>query len=148
MKPGSVQTAFNTTLDQFVSKYGLSRSTNILNGFLQARKKEVWNSKHGKLVMDFVAAEAIEIYGIDEHQLVSGTDQDCRDARMCCYVVLKNYTEYSFTQIGAYFGRDKQHTAYYTYKLREVLTIPEYYRDLVARYIELEERFADFLGKL
>lgn len=144
----SVQSAFNASLEQFVSKYGLARSTSILKSFVQTRARERWNTRRRQLVFDFIAEEATQVFGLQPTELLTGTNMDCRDARMCCYVLVKGYTDFTYKQLGTYFQRDKQHLIYYTRKLREILTIPDYYRDLVARYVELEERFAHFLTKL
>ena len=136
------------SVDELVGKFGLEKSVEIINSF--SRNSEIGRKeiRKLKLVKDYIIAETILIFDLDEKKFFASEIREYREARMACYHLLNKYTENSHSKIAETFGKKRGSALYFIHKCNSILSIPQFYPSFVEHYKSLESSTIHFISKL
>ena len=136
------------SVDELVGKFGLEKSVEIINSF--SRNSRIGRSeiRKLKLIKDYIIAETILIFDLDEKNFFNSEIREYREARMACYHLLNKYTENSHSKIAETFGKKRGSALYFIHKCNNILSIPQFYPSFIEKYRGLESSTIHFISKL
>ncbi len=135
-------------VDELVGKFGLEKSVEIINSFsnnTRIGRKEI---RKLKLIKDYIIAETILIFDLDEKKFFNSEIREYREARMACYHLLSKYTENSHSKIAETFDKKRGSALYFIHKCNSILSIPQFHRAFKEKYDGLESSTIHFISKL
>jgi len=131
-------------IEQLVFIYGYEKALRMV-GSLCALDKTIGNPDRLELSVSFLKKKAMELFNVDSKDMLHGNKQHIRDARMCCYYLLIEHLDMSYSMVGIYFERNKRHVRHSYKKCEDILSIKSYYKDLYARFERLEQLFVNYI---
>lgn len=136
------------TIDKVIGKIGLTRTTFLLETFIDNTSITHKEGEKIKMVAHYVSSLAIKVFELDEDIFYVNTSREYRDARMCCYHLLRKYTSNTFTKIGLFFhcGSRVVARAYETAEGR--LSMVRSNKAFNSKYTLIESRLLDFMGHI
>ena len=138
-----------SSLDQVIGKIGLQRTINLLDGLLSpSQPAAVRESARVRLVTEYLVSEATRLFALDENHFYSSHIREYREARMCCYYLLRKYTDASFPKIGLDFRCSERKVIYGANKCAERMTFPQGHKEFTGTCEQLETRLLVFLSHL
>jgi hypothetical protein len=141
-------TDLQNCVDALVGKFGLEKSVEIINSFSNNTKIGRKEVRKLKLIKDYIIAETILIFDLDEQNFFQSEVTEYREARMACYHLLNKYTENSHSKIAQTFGKKRGSAFYFIHKCNEILSMPQFYRSFIEKYRGLESSTIHFISKL
>ena len=135
-------------LDAVIGKIGLSKTIQLIEGFIDNSSIKVNEVEKFKLITAYIISQTIDIFDLKEDQFYTSKIREYRDGRMACFHLLKHYTDCSYAKIGEAFNQKKRNILYFCQKCDEMLSIPQFYRVFTDRYMSLENRVISFIAKL
>ena len=141
-------TDLQRSVDELVGRFGLAKSVEIINSFSKNTRIGKRAAHKLKLIKDYIFAEAILVFDLQEQHFFTSEFREYREARMACYHLLDKYTKNSHATIAEAFGKKRGSAFYYIHKCDEILSIPQYYRAFTDKYKLLESSTIDFIAKL
>ncbi len=147
-KTNGIYAQLQGCLDKVISKLGPERTTFLLESFIANTTLSENEKGKIKLVLEFLAAKAIEVFALEEEHFYYCDIRAYRDARMCCYHLLKKYTSDTFSKIAQSFKCSDRAVSYGYHTADDRLTMPKSHEDFVAKYIFLESEVINFIAKI
>lgn len=135
-------------LDKVVNKLGPERTTFLLESFIVNTTLSENEKGKIKLVLEFLVEKAIQAFELEEALFYHCDIRAYRDARMCCFHLLKKYTSDTFSKIGLYFRCSDRVISYGYHTAEDRLNLPKFHQDFVAKYIFLESETINFIAKI
>lgn len=135
-------------IDKLLGKFGLQKTVEVINSLASNTQLTASEEEKSKLLLVFIISQSIEVFDLKEENFYSSTVQEYREARMCCYYLLKKYTDCSYAKIGESFNQSKRAVLYNYHKCDEILSIPQFYKAFVEKYKSLENNTINFIAKL
>lgn len=136
------------TLDQVIGKLGLSKTIELLEGFIGNTSISANQTERIKLISAYITSQCISIFDLNDQAFFDSKITEYRDGRMACYHLFKKYTECSYAKIGEHFGQAKRNVMYYSNKCDEVLSVPQFYPVFIEKYNALEKCIIQFISRL
>ena len=136
------------SVDELVGKFGLEQTIGIIKRFsgnTQLGKKQSFKLR---LVKDFMVGRCIEVFDLKESEFYHSEITEYRNARMACLHLLHKFTGCSHARLGEYFDRKRHQVIYYLHKCNEILEIPQFHKDFVGLYRELESSAVHFISSI
>lgn len=141
-------TDLQTSIDQVIGKIGLNKTKTLIDSFLQNTSISVNDGEKIKMITSYLISTAIKIFDLREDLFYISTVEEYRDARMCCFHLLRNYTQDTYPKIGLNFKCSSRRVMYGYFTVESRLEVKEGNGKFVANYLLLEEKFIEFLGKI
>lgn len=135
-------------LERVVGKLGMEKTAQLLESFDNNSSLNMDELEKVKLLTAFIISQSISIFNLEESEFYSSEIREYREARMVCYHILHIYTKCSYAKIGEIFGRKKRNVLYFCQKCRELLSVPQFYREFVEKHEQLDKCTIEFIGKL
>lgn len=136
------------SVDELLGRHGLEKTVEILRHFSQEVRMPVNRNHKLRLIKEYIIAQCIEVFDLEETKFNRSTVREYREARMACYHLLKKFTGASYSLIAEQFGW-RLHTVYYfCQKCDEILSIPQFYKPFTDRYRSLEDSTIQFISSL
>lgn len=135
-------------LDRIIGMLGSQRTLHLLESFINKTTLSVDEPYKIKLITDFVMELAVKGFDLKaEHFLTSGV-REYRDARMCCFHLLRKYTGTTFSKIGLAFQRSERIVTYGFEVIESRLAFEKGNAAFNRHYRQLESTLIEFIGKL
>lgn len=135
-------------IDALLGKFGLQKTIEVIQSLSSNTQLTASDQDKSKLLIVFIISQSIEIFDLKEEKFYESTVQEYREARMCCYYLLKKYTDCSYAKIGESFKQSKRAILYNYHKCDEILSIPQFYKSFVEKFKSLENNTINFIAKL
>ena len=101
-----------------------------------------------RLLTQYVIGTAIREFELKEELFFFSSIREYRDARMCCFHLLRKYTQDTLPKIGLSFQCSERTVEYGCGKVTERLAVPQGNTRFVANYAAIETRLLEFIGKV
>ena len=136
------------TIDRVLGKIGLKKMVFLLNSFISDTR--VASGQHEKLTMitHYIKNQAIQAFDLSEELFLVSEIREYRDARMCCFHLLRKYTGDTCAKIGLSFHRSSRIVTYGCNITEERLSIPKGNSGFVSNYKTMESRLLDFMARI
>jgi chromosomal replication initiation ATPase DnaA len=141
-------TQLQETIDKVIGKIGHKLTKQLLDGFLDHTTVAKDNPETVKRVSQYLVSLAINVFELHQEHFYTSTVRQYRDARTCCFHLLRKYTEDSFSKIGLFFGCDKRTVMYGFQTAENRLSMPQGNPTFHANYKAMESKLLQFLGKI
>lgn len=141
-------TQLQETIDKVIGKIGHTRTKQLLDGFLDHTTIAKDNQETVKLVSQYLVSAAINVFELQQEHFYASTVRQYRDARICCFHLLRKYTEDTFSKIGLFFDCDKRTVMYGFQSVENRLSMPQGNLTFHANYKVMESKLLQFIGKL
>lgn len=141
-------TQLQDSIDKVIGKIGLRRTKFLLDSFIDNTTVTQNEREKIKMVTQYLVSHAIKVYELNEDVFLSSTVREYRDARMCCFHLLRKYTEDTYPKIGLNFNCSARIVMYGCLAVEDRLSMPKGNSKFVANYTLLESRLIDFIGKI
>lgn len=136
------------SIDSLIGKFGLQKTIEVIDSLTNNTELTTQDKEKVKLLLVFIISQSIEVFDLKEENFYTSTVQEYREARMCCYFLLKKYTDSSYAKIGEGFNQSKRAILYNYHKCDEILSIPQFYKPFVEKFKILENNTINFIAKL
>lgn len=136
------------TIDRVIGKIGHKLTKQLLDGFLDQTTIAKDNRETVKLVSQYLVSLAINVFELQQDHFYTSTVRQYRDARSCCFHLLRKYTEDSFSKIGLFFDCDRRAVMYGFQSVENRLSMPQGNHTFHANYKMMESKLLQFLGKI
>jgi hypothetical protein len=143
-----VYNQLQSCLDKVVGKIGPERTAFLLESFLGKSSLSENESGKIKIVLEFLTGKAITVFELEEHLFYVCNIRDYRDARMCCFHLMRKYTSDTFSKIAHSFKCSEKVVSYGHHIAEERLELPKYNQGFVAKYTHLESDLIQFISKI
>lgn len=147
-KTNGIYAQLQDCLDKVVAKLGPERTTFLLESFVANSTLKENEAGKTKLVLEYLAVKAIEAFGLEEEHFYTCDITAYRDARMCCFHILKKYSSDTYTKIAQSFRCSDRVVSYGYHIAEERLKLPKFHQDFVSKYIFLESETINFIAKI
>ncbi len=147
-KTNGIYAQLQSCLDKVINKLGPERTTFLLESFIANTTLNENEKGNVKLVLEFLAEKAIEIFELEEKFFYQSNIRAYRDARMCCFHLLKKYTSDTFSKIALSFRCSDRVVSYGFHTADERLSVPKFHQEFVAKYTSLESQTINFIAKI
>lgn len=137
-----------TSIDKVIGKIGLHRTICLLDSFICNTTVTKNEQEKIKMITQYLVNLAIRVFELDAELFYISNVRSYRDARMCCYHLLRKYTDDTFSKIGLSF-QCSERIVMYGYSISdERLSMPKGNTRFVSNYTLLESKLIDFIGKI
>jgi len=137
-----------SSIDKVIGKIGLQRTITLLNSFITNTSTTKNEQEKIKMVTGYLVNTAIRVYELSDDLFYTSNIRGYRDARMCCFHLLRKYTDDTFSKIGLSFRCSERSVIYGCNISEERLSMPKGNMPFVAKYNLLESKLIEFMGKL
>lgn len=135
-------------IDKVIGKIGLSKTINLLEGFIGNSSMTVGGNSKVKVIAAYFISKSVEVFELKERKFYISREPKYSEARMACFHLLKKHSQYSYSNIGDAVGLKKRTILYYHNKCKDILSIPHFYQPFLEKYDLLENCAIDFISKL
>lgn len=135
-------------LDKVVGKLGLQKTIRLLDSFIDNAAITLPENSRFRLLTEYVISCAIKVFDLKAEEFFTSRKLEYREARMVCYSLIKKYTDSTYPKIAELFGQNERRVLYFTVKVQDRLSLPEYYREFIIRHDAVERKVIEFIGKL
>jgi chromosomal replication initiation ATPase DnaA len=137
-----------TSIDKVIGKIGLSKTIHLLDSFVT--NTSIQPSEHDKIkvITQYLVSMAIKVFDLNEELFYVSNVREYKDARRCCFHLLRRYTGDTFPKIGIAFQCSERTVAYGYGKAAEYLAVPKGNTKFVSKYMKVESVLVEFIGKL
>ena len=136
------------SIDKVVGKIGLEKTIHLLESFINNTYIKHTQQEKVRMVTQYLIGLAIKEFELKDELFFQGNIREYRDARMCCFHLLRKYTENTLPKIGLAFQCSERTVEYGCNKASERLAVPQGNTRFVTNYIAMEARLLEFIGKL
>ena len=137
-----------STIDKVVGKIGLGHTIELLETFIGNTSIKHSTPEKIKLLSHYIITLAIQHFDLSEQLFFVNAKQEYRDARMCCFYLLRKYTQDSYPKIGLAFRTSERTVEYGCAKVSERIEAPKGNAGFVARFIAIETGLLEFITKI
>lgn len=135
-------------IDEVIGKIGLDRTIYLLNSFINNTAISQKEGEKIKMITHYLASVAIQVFDLRDDIFYISAVREYRDARMCCFHLLRKYTEDTYPKIGLNFHCSARIVMYGCITVEDRLAVPKGNGKFVANYTLLESKLIDFIGKI
>lgn len=148
MDTTSDYTTLQTNIDKVIGKIGLTKTICLLESFLA--NTSVKQSEHDKIkvITQYLVSTTIKVFDLNEELFFVSNVHEYKDARRCCFHLLRKYTGDTFPKIGIAFQCSERTVAYGYNKAAEYLAMPKGNPKFFSKYGRIEAVMVEFIGKL
>ena len=136
------------SLDRVIEKLGILKTISLLDSFVGKTTIGQGDDKKNKIISQYLIGAAIKEFDLQEELFYVSDVREYRDARMCCFHLLRKYTQDTLPKIGLTFQRSERSVEYGCTKVSERLTLSKGYVKFVSTYKAIEIKLIEFIGKI
>lgn len=136
------------SIDKVIGKIGLRRTKYLLDSFIDNTTVTQNEREKIKMVTQYLVSLTIKVFELKEYPFFISTVREYRDARMCCFHLLRKYTEDTYPKIGLNFNCSARIVMYGCFTVDDRLAMPKGNSRFVANYTLLESKLIEFIGKI
>jgi len=137
-----------TSVDRVIGKIGLEKTVFLLDSFIDNVAVCPGNNTKIKLLANYLVGTACEVFALDQAKFSQSQTREYRDARMCCFHLLRKYTQEQYSRIGEEFHTKERIAMYGSNVTAARLDYPKGHPVFTKNYNAMESRFIIFLSKL
>lgn len=141
-------TLLQASIDKVIGKIGLQRTIALLNSFITNTSTAKNEQEKIKMVTGYLVNTAIRVYELSDDHFYTSNVRGYRDARMCCFHLLRKYTDDTYSKIGLSLRCSERSVIYGCNISEERLSMPKGNAAFVAKYNLLESKLIEFIGKI
>lgn len=141
-------TSLQKSIDIVVGKIGLEKTIQLLDSFINNISVTHSEKEKVQLLTQYLVGIAIRVFSLEEELFYVSSSREYRDARMCCFHLLRKYTEDTLPQIGLAFRCSERSVEYGYGKAVERLALPQGNPIFVSSYSVMETKLVEFIGKI
>jgi len=141
-------TQLQISIDKVIGKIGVERTKFLLDSFIQNTTITQNESEKIKMISQYLVSLAIKIFELQENVFYVSSVTEYRDARYCCFHLLRKYTEDSYPKIGLNFHCSSRIVMYGCSTSDERLSFPKVHSKFINNYSLLESKLIEFIGKI
>jgi len=136
------------TIDKVVGQLGILKTISLLESFVGKTTIGQGEHKKNKIISQYLVGAAIKEFDLHEELFYVSHVREYRDARMCCFHLLRKYTQDTLPKIGLTFQCSERSVEYGCTKVSERLAHPKGYVKFVSAYQAIEIKLLEFIGKI
>ena len=136
------------SIDKVIGKIGLQHTIFLVNSFITNVTITKNQQEKIKMITSYLVNLAIQVYDLDSELFYTSSVRGYRDARMCCFHLLRKYTDDTFSKIGLAFQCSERAVIYGYTATEDRLSMPKGNMPFVANYNLLESKLIEFIGKI
>lgn len=136
------------SIDQVIGKIGLQRTIFLLDSFINNTTLRQNDSEKVQLLTHYLVNEAIHAFDLNTGLFYVCGERSYRDARMCCFHLLRKYTDYTFSKIGLNMHCSERTVMYGNTVAEQRLCVPKGNPVFTSRYTLLESKLIEFISKV
>ena len=136
------------SIDKVVGKIGLEKTIHLLESFISNTYVKHTQPEKVIMVSQYLISLAVNEFELEDELFLHSNVREYRDARMCCFHLLRKYTEDTLPKIGLMFQCSERAVEYGCGKTSERLAMPKGNNRFVTNYIAIEARLLEFIGRI
>lgn len=136
------------SIDKVVGKIGLDKTIHLLESFISNTYVKHTQQEKVRMVTQYLISLAVKEFELEDELFFHSNVREYRDARMCCFHLLRKYTEDTLPKIGLMFQCSERTVEYGCGKASERLAVPQGNTRFVTNYIAIEARLLEFIGRI
>jgi hypothetical protein len=141
-------TELQTSLDKVIGKIGVERTKYLLDTFINNTTIKHNEREKIKMMSQYLISLAIKVFELEEPIFFISAITEYRDARYCCFHLLRKYTQDSYPKIGLTFQSSSRIVMYGCTATDERLNFPKVHAKFIHHYTLLESRLIEFISKI
>ncbi len=141
-------TELQISIDKVIGKIGLERTKYLLESFIQNTAITHHEPEKIKMISQYLISLAIKISELQAAIFFISTVTEYREARYCCFHLLRKYTKDSYPKIGLSFQCSSRIVMYGCTVAQERLSFPKVHAKFVQNYTMLESKLIEFISKI
>jgi hypothetical protein len=145
---GSTYIQLQASIDEVVGKIGLNKTICLLNSFISNTSVSQNDGEKIKMITHYLVSVAIKVFDLRDDIFYVSAVREYRDARMCCFHLLRKYTEDTYPKIGLNFNCSARIVMYGCITVDDRLAVPKGNGKFVANHGLLESKLIEFIGKI
>ena len=145
---GDPYSQLQISIDKVIGKIGVERTRYLLDSFIKNTTITQNEGEKIKMITQYLVSVAIKIFDLQETVFFISPVTEYRDARYCCFHLLRKYTEDSYPKIGLNFHCSSRIVMYGCSTSDERLNFPKAHAKFVNNYTLLESKLIEFIGKI
>jgi hypothetical protein len=145
---GKTYTELQISIDKVIGKIGMERTIYLLDSFIQNTTITQNEQEKIKMISQYLITLAIRIYELQETVFFTSSVTEYRDARYCCFHLLRKYTKDSYPKIGLMFYSSSRIVMYGCSITDERLSVPKVHSKFTHHYNLLESKLIEFIAKI
>lgn len=136
------------SIDKVIGKIGLRRTICLLDSFISNTTVTQNEREKIKMVTQYLVNLATKVFDLRDDLFLISNVREYRDARMCCFHLLRKYTDDTFPKIGLSFNCSSRIVMYGFTVTEDRLSMPKGNSKFVSNYTLLESKLIDFIGRI
>jgi hypothetical protein len=141
-------TELQISIDKVIGKIGIERTIYLLDTFIQNTTVNQNEREKIKMISQYLITLAIRIFELEEPIFYTSSITEYRDARYCCFHLLRKYTKDSYPKIGLAFQSSSRIVMYGCTITDERLNFPKVHSKFTHHYALLESKLIEFIAKI
>lgn len=141
-------TELQISIDKVIGKIGVERTKYLLDSFIGNTTIKHNEGEKTKMVCQYLISQAIRIFDLKDALFFVSTVTEYRDARYCCFQLLRKYTEDTYPKIGLSFSCSSRIVMYGCNTTDDRLNFPKAHSKFIQNYRLLESKLIEFISKI
>lgn len=135
-------------LDSVIGKIGTERTHELLKTFLSNTPIEAEQEQKITMLTQYLISLATTAFDLLPQQFIISQVREYRDARMCCFHLLRKFTKCTYPKIGLSFQCSSRAVMYGCSEVEDRLAMPRNCPDFSRRYRSIESQLIVFISKI
>lgn len=141
-------TELQLSIDKVIGKIGVERTIHLLDTFIQNTTITQNEQEKIKMISQYLISLAIKVFELNESIFFSSSVTEYRDARYCCFHLLRKYTKDSYPKIALMYSSSSRVVMYGCSVTEERLNFPKVHSRFMRNYGLLESKLIEFISKI
>jgi hypothetical protein len=141
-------TELQLSIDKVIGKIGVERTIHLLDCFIQNTTITQNEQEKIKMISQYLISLAIKVFELNESIFFSSSVTEYRDARYCCFHLLRKYTKDSYPKIALMYSSSSRIVMYGFTVTEDRLNFPKVHSKFTRNYALLESKLIEFISKI
>lgn len=141
-------TELQVSIDKVIGKIGVARTIHLLDTFIQNTTITQNEQEKIKMISQYLISLAIKVFELNEPIFFTSSVTEYRDARYCCFHLLRKYTKDSYPKIALMYASSSRIVMYGCAVTEERLNFPKVHSKFAHHYTLLESKLIEFISKI
>ena len=143
-----IYTELQLSVDKVIGKIGVEKTIHLLNTFIHNTTISQNEQEKIKMISQYLISLAIKVFELNSAIFFSSNVTEYRDARYCCFHLLRRYTKDSYPKIALMYSSSSRIVMYGCTVTEERLNFPKVHSKFTHRYGVLESKLIEFISKI
>ncbi|WP_025741929.1 hypothetical protein [Aquimarina pacifica] len=134
-------------IQALIQEFGMTSSIQMIRVLAKSAQRPLNRKQKAQMLTAYIISESQRQFSCEEIGSKIPVSKEFNDARMAAYYMIRKYQKMSHEKMGRPFGQSKRAVIHHYNKCKELLTVPQYYKEFMQRFNALEKSIIHFIAK-